>query len=124
MSKKIVGALGEKIAAQYLEKNGFTLQGRNIRALFGEIDIVAVKRGVVHIIEVKTVSREKKWWGSAYGIRPEDHVDIRKSARLERLGQWYMQYKGQGSTEWKISFVFVLLDTVQRVAHCTYVDHV
>ena len=44
MSTKGLGDLGEKLACEYLVKNGYKILGRNYRITFGEIDIIAKKK--------------------------------------------------------------------------------
>ena len=51
------GVKGEEVATKYLEKKGFLIVNRNYRKKWGELDIVAEKEGIVHFVEVKTVSR-------------------------------------------------------------------
>lgn len=48
------GAFGEKTAAFYLEKKGYTILRRNFRIKGGEIDIIAQKDGIIAFVEVKT----------------------------------------------------------------------
>ena len=72
-----VGQKGEEIASKYLEKKGFTIQDRNYRKKWGEIDIVAFKDKVLHFVEVKTVSRRS--FGGHFeqevnNFRPEDNM--------------------------------------------------
>ena len=54
--KKQIGDLGEDVAAYYLKKNGYNILKRNFRIKGGEIDIIAVKDGVIAFTEVKTRS--------------------------------------------------------------------
>lgn len=48
------GLAGEDFACEFLAKNGFEILERNFFTHFGEIDIIAQKRGVVHFVEVKS----------------------------------------------------------------------
>lgn len=48
------GRTGEAIAAQYLMENGFVIVERNWRHRHLEVDLIAVKREILHFIEVKT----------------------------------------------------------------------
>ncbi|HVY36010.1 MAG TPA: YraN family protein [Candidatus Paceibacterota bacterium] len=52
--KQVLGQSGEKEAVRFLKKEGFSIIGRNIANKFGEIDIVARKKGVTYFFEVKT----------------------------------------------------------------------
>jgi putative endonuclease len=49
-----IGRQGEDLAQEYLLREGFTLLHRNWRNGRYEIDLVAEKDGVLHIVEVKT----------------------------------------------------------------------
>lgn len=56
MNNKDTGFLGENITAQFLTENGFEILHRNWRYKHLEIDIIASKLGILHIVEVKTRS--------------------------------------------------------------------
>ncbi|MFC1598101.1 YraN family protein [Patescibacteria group bacterium] len=49
-----LGARGEEAVAQLLQQKGFKIIARNVHSRWGELDIIAFKGGVTHIIEVKT----------------------------------------------------------------------
>lgn len=57
------GALAEQLAAEYLEKNGYTIIKRNYTIRGGELDIVACERDFAVFVEVK--SRKNKRFGAA-----------------------------------------------------------
>jgi len=48
------GFAKESLAAEWLEKQGFKILDRNYSTKTGEIDIIAVKCGVTHFVEVKS----------------------------------------------------------------------
>ena len=50
------GALGEEYTAAYLAGQGFTLAARHFKRAEGEIDLVAMGKGLVLFVEVKTRS--------------------------------------------------------------------
>ena len=52
-----IGFKGEELACQFLALNGFTVLQRNWRVGHLEIDIIATKENILHIIEVKTRNR-------------------------------------------------------------------
>lgn len=51
-----LGKTGEDAAVAYLERNGYTINHRNWRKNRLELDIVAVKDGLLIVVEVKTRS--------------------------------------------------------------------
>ena len=90
MDTKNKGDLGERLAVKFLISKGFEIIDQNIRlGKFSELDIVAMKDRVLHIIEVKTVYKCGKPGDNLefpiYNITP------RKMAHLKLGGQLYVQ---------------------------------
>ncbi len=56
MQNKDTGFFGENMAANHLLSIGFEILERNWRYKHLEIDIIASKQGMLHIVEVKTRS--------------------------------------------------------------------
>ena len=52
--KKALGALGEQVAAEYLQREGHSVLQRNWRGGHSEIDLVTLDRNGVHFVEVKS----------------------------------------------------------------------
>jgi len=92
------GALGEDIALEYLEKQGFSLIERNYREKWGEIDLIMQKGQKIHFIEVKAVSHETRERleksVSREIFRPEERVHHKKLQRLGRAFQTWIAKKG------------------------------
>ncbi len=80
-----LGALGEDIAARYVEQLGWKILDRNWRCAYGEIDLVAYDGTEIVVIEVRT-RRGKHALGQAVAS-----VDQRKRRRLRRLAELYRQ---------------------------------
>ena len=51
---RAVGDAAEQRAVAFLRAEGFRIVDRNVSSRFGEIDIIAMKGDVLHIIEVKS----------------------------------------------------------------------
>jgi len=100
--KKRTGELGEKIATNYLKKNGYSIIDRNFKVKFGEIDIVASKGDVIHIIEVKTKTSDNK------GL-PYEQVNSKKLRNLIKLSSLYSKYKKLKDSKLSIDIVSILL---------------
>jgi putative endonuclease len=83
-STRAKGASAEEEAADYLEKQGFTIVARNFQIHIGEIDIIARdKDGMLVFVEVKS-SR-----GTRFG-HPFFWVDRNKQRTLARVAQFYL----------------------------------
>lgn len=70
-----LGQEGEQMAAHYLQQHGYTVLHRNWRHSHYEIDIIALKKDVLHFIEVKIRSSK------TYGL-PEENVTKKKFQSL------------------------------------------
>jgi len=54
MNSREIGNIAEDKAVQFLEENQYKIVERNFYSRFGEIDIISIKNGVYHFIEVKS----------------------------------------------------------------------
>ena len=75
-----LGARGERFAARWLRRRGYSLLGRNVRLAGGEADLVMLARDrrTIVVVEVKTLTGER--------MTPLERVDAWKRRRLLRLG--------------------------------------
>lgn len=80
----IVGEAGERIAAEYLERHGYTILDRNWRCGHREIDIIARDDRQLVIAEVKTRST------TSFG-KPEDAVTDSKIRSIVRTADSYIK---------------------------------
>ena len=123
--RKEVGRLGEEIAAKFLQGKGFKIIERNYRKPWGEIDIIAEKRGTVRFVEVKSVSRENLPDVSREmsNYRPEEQVHPAKLKKVCRTAELYMNEKND-DREFQIDVVGVFLDMKSRKARCRLYEQV
>ena len=84
------GKKGEADAVRYLQSNGYRILERNLRAKFGEIDVVARDGPALCFVEIKTRSSIR------FGF-PEEAVTVWKRQRLLRLASWYLQRRPGGA---------------------------
>ncbi len=77
------GSAGERIAAAFLERNGFRILEHNYRYGPGEIDLIADDAGELVFVEVK-LRRSR-----AYGP-PEDAITTWKQRTLRRTAEGYL----------------------------------
>jgi putative endonuclease len=69
------GKKAEDLACSYLKNQGFRIVERNFYSKFGEIDIIAVKDDILHIIEVKSAQN----FEPIYNITPSKLQKILKT---------------------------------------------
>ena len=83
-----LGRLGEDIAADYLEKNGYRIVRRNQRLGKNELDIIAEDDNYTVFVEVKTRSCLYPEWGG-FGV-PSRAVDEGKRKNTLKASRDYM----------------------------------
>lgn len=84
-----LGELGEKLAGDYLKKQGFKILSRNWQNKWGEIDIVAQKNKALCFIEVKTI-RQTAPLSQNQTFLPEDKINQKKKQQLRKMAQIYL----------------------------------
>ena len=102
-AKDVLGRSGEQAAAEYLESCGLRILDRNWRCAAGEIDIVAVERYALVVVEVKSRT------GMAYGS-PLEAVSRAKRARLRRLAVQWLNAHGVRFDHVRIDVVGLIYD--------------
>ncbi|MDO4758234.1 MAG: YraN family protein [Rikenellaceae bacterium] len=105
-----IGRLGEEATVAYLRRNGYEICARNWREGHYELDIVARKRGVLHLVEVKTRKAE--------GLTtPLDAMHPDKIRALHRAAARYMATAGRRYDGYEVQFdlAAVEIDTEERL---------
>jgi len=105
------GAVGEDIAARYLESIGFEVLERNFRWRAGEIDIVARDGKTVVFVEVK--ARRPGPFGAA-----AEQITASKRRRMVKTALAYMASRGMAGVECRFDVVAVDLHPVGPPAVC------
>ena len=109
------GDFGEGIATMFLMKHGFLIIGRNYLRKCGEIDIICKKEGIIHFIEVKSVSCEIFEIGKPHIYRPEENFSARKIARLQRAIGLFLVEHTSTDQEWQIDLITVYVSERERI---------
>jgi len=110
--RKGLGRLGERLAAEALQKAGLRILAQNWRCSQGEIDILAREGDVVAVVEVKT--RRGRQAGT-----PEQGVDEPKRRKLCALAQAYIDATGWEGTV-RIDVVAVELDSAGHLLRLSH----
>ncbi|KAF9659004.1 YraN family protein [Tenacibaculum sp. ZH5_bin.1] len=82
-----LGKKGEQLAIDYLVKNGYTIVEKNYYFQKAEVDIIAQKKDVLVVIEVKTRS-------TSYFGNPQDFVNSKKIKLLVTAIDNYVNERG------------------------------
>ena len=107
-ARQAVGALGERIAARWLERAGWQVLARRFRSGHRDLDLVARRGTVVAFVEVKARR------GDAVGD-PAEAVGWRKRRELVRSAQVWIDRHGPSSATYRFDVVAVLLGPGRRV---------
>lgn len=113
-----VGQMGEKMAREYLEKNGYKIIEQNYKTKYAEIDLVAEKSAgflqgkKLVFVEVRTKIGEH--WGS-----PEDTLNRQKLWKVLQNAKSYSAFaKWQGPAQIDAVCIVLRQDfSVQRLTH-------
>lgn len=81
-----LGKLGEELAVEFLQKNGYAILETNWTFQKAEIDILATKEGILAVVEVKTRS------SLDFGL-PQDFVKSKKIQLLVKAVDAYVNQK-------------------------------
>jgi len=126
MDSRQLGALGERIALNYLKKKGYQILDKNYSSSFlsgpqrGEIDIVAKKGDVVSFVEVKTLSGNNK-----FTISPEEKVDFLKQRKIIKMAEsWLMGKKIPLDTKWQIDVIAIRINSNLKRAKINYFSNI
>ncbi|OGX27477.1 MAG: hypothetical protein A3F87_01525 [Omnitrophica WOR_2 bacterium RIFCSPLOWO2_12_FULL_51_24] len=103
MGNKELGDLGEKHAARSLVLKGYSLLARKFRCRFGEIDIIALDKGTLVFIEVRSRSDEE------YGL-PYETINHRKRQHIRRVATAFQMKYGLLDHDSRFDCVSVIFD--------------
>ncbi len=119
MHNQVVGKNGEDAAVGFLESKGFSIIERNYWKKWGELDIIAEKKGRLHFIEVKAVSHETE------GFSPEDRVHREKWRRMARTIETYLLERNvPHETDFQVDVVSVYLSVDTKKTRFDYLEDV
>lgn len=115
MDRRRLGAAGERLAARYLEGQGYRVVAHNVRLPpWGEIDLVAERDGTLALVEVR-VRRGQAFGGALGSITPA------KRARMLRAALVYLAALGDAAPPARIDVVAVTLDRLGRLVRIEHV---
>jgi len=124
-SRKEVGALGEKVAAEYLKRHGFSIRDRNFVRKTGELDIIAEKENTLHFVEVKTVLAHNFLSEKSPSDKYDPSLNLHeaKIRKVARTGEWYV-LENNWEGEWQVDGLLVWLRRRDGMAKVSYLPQI
>ncbi len=93
----VIGRQAEDAATEFLKNCGFAIVQQNWRTRWCEIDIVALKNGIVYFAEVKYRSSQN--WGSGL-----DYITPKKLKQMYFAAEFWCA-KSTGATDFRLSAI-------------------
>ena len=97
------GKLGENIALEYAQQQGYQIIQRNFRCKSGEIDLIAQDKHIVVFIEVRTKTSDA--YGPAY-----NSVTLTKQQQVKRVALGYIAEHNLVNTQFRFDVIGIILD--------------
>ncbi len=116
LSRRERGALGEKIALDFLIERNFSIIERNFRCREGEIDIIARDGDYLVFVEVRAKTSPNMG-------TPEESITPAKGQRLVTLAQTYIQLHENLPAQWRIDIVAIDMDSLGRPARVELIEN-
>lgn len=108
MNTRALGIIGEQVAVEYLSKSGYKILERNFATKMGEIDIIALKDGVIIFIEVKS----RNYFSHGSGL---ESVTPDKIYKLVRTADTYLVLHRMANADCR--FDIILTTDEQVIEH-------
>ncbi len=112
-----LGAAGEHLAAEHLERLGMTILARNVRTRFGELDVIAADATTLVFCEVKT-----RRAGAA--VHPFEGFREAQRRRIRAMASAWLQGEPQRPRRTDIRFdaIGVLIDARGRLVSLEHLE--
>ena len=114
--RRALGELGERLAAEHLEANGYRIRERNFRTAAGEIDIVAEAGGVLAFVEVKCRR------GSSMGTAAES-LSPAKQRRMVEMAEAYGQARDDLPEQRRIDLIAIDFESDGRLVSLVHYEN-
>ncbi len=116
MNRRDTGILGEKLAKEFLKKQGYRIIETNYRCPNGETDIVAMHEDSLVFIEVRT--KKNLQFGS-----PEESITPAKMEKLRTVAAHYQQSHDKLPPQCRIDVVAVELNQSGKLVRIELIEN-
>lgn len=107
-NKRAIGFEYEKVAGEYLEKQGYKIIEYNFYSRHGEIDIIAKHEEYLVFVEVKYRKNDSKG-------APLEAVSIQKRRTISKCAMYYMKKNGLQDVSVRFDVVGILGNNIQVI---------
>jgi putative endonuclease len=115
---QIVGQFGEKLAGEFLIRNGYRIIAKNIKTSYKELDLVAFKNNTLVFVEVKT--RTNLRYGSA-----DEALFSRKLKNLKRaIGLYLRNFNKIKFRDIRLDLIAIDIDKFEKTAKIKHYKNV
>jgi len=125
LTPKEVGALGEKVAAEYLRRLGMKIVAKNVARKTGELDIIAKKDDGLYFVEVKSIMCDEfpSEDSRTDHYEPSANLHEAKIRKVARTAEWYVA-NTDWEGEWQVDGVLVWLRRRDGMARVRYLPQI
>lgn len=110
-----LGLRAESMAAEYLQKLGYTILARNWRRPEGELDLVAGRDGLCVFVEVRSRTGDERG-------HPLETIDARKRGRVRRAAAMYIDAERPSATVFRFDAIGVTFASDDRPPELVHVE--
>ena len=104
-----IGRTGEKLAAEFLAKQGIEIIERNYHTKFGEIDLIGFDKSTIIFIEVKLRNNDN------FGT-PVEAVTQTKLKRIYKSALLYIS-ENESNYDYRFDVIAISKDNINRCYH-------
>jgi putative endonuclease len=109
-NRRQLGAKYEKMAGEFLEKQGYEILCYNYRCFFGEIDIVAKEGETLVFCEVKYRRKDT-------GENPLEAVNYKKQQTIYKCAMNYLRYEYKGEVPCRFDVIGFVGDEMTHIGN-------
>jgi putative endonuclease len=102
-----LGVQGETLVAAHLERQGFAIIGRNVRAGRSELDLIGLRDRLLVICEVRTRSSREL-------LDPILTIDRKKQGRVRKAAELWVHAHGYESHEIRFDAASVIINSGEQ----------